>query len=68
MQRTRVDLPAPDSPMMPKTSPVSMVSETLSRALTVPALVSNDLDMLVSVIMVPVSIPAELKADWINTL
>ena len=51
MQRTRVDFPAPDSPMMPNTSPVSIVRLTSSSARTVPAAVSKDFDMFFSSIM-----------------
>jgi len=45
MQRTSVDFPAPEKPMMPKTSPALMASETSSTAVTVLSPDSNRLVM-----------------------
>ena len=48
MQRTSVDLPAPEKPMMPKISPVSTVSETSCTAWTACSPVPKSLEMCLS--------------------
>ena len=55
MHRTRVDLPAPDMPTMPNTSPSLMVRFTSSRAWSSPSPVGNTFEMCFNSITGPYS-------------